>query len=102
MKARIYKPARNAMQSGRAGNSAEWLLEYELETPRKPEPLMGWTSSADTLNQVRMKFDTREAAVAFADLHGIEYSFQAEHTRKVKPRSYLDNFKYRAPEAEEK
>lgn len=102
MKARIYKPARNAMQSGRAGNSAEWVLEYELETPRKPEPLMGWTSSADTLNQVRMKFDSRDAAIAFAEQKGMEYSFQPEHQRKVKPRSYLDNFKYRPPEAEEK
>lgn len=102
MKARIYKPARNAMQSGRAGNCAEWVLEYELETARRPEPLMGWTSSGDTMNQVRIKFDTREAAVAFAEQRGIEYSFQAEHLRKVKPRSYLDNFKYRAPEAEEK
>jgi hypothetical protein len=102
MKARIYKPAKNAMQSGLAGNSAEWLLEYELETARKPEPLMGWTSSADTLNQVRMKFESREAAVAFAEQKGIEYSFDAEHKRKVKPRSYLDNFKYRAPETEEK
>ncbi|MBI3440711.1 MAG: ETC complex I subunit, partial [Proteobacteria bacterium] len=55
MKARIFKPAKNAMQSGRA-SSAKWVLEYELETPRRPEPLMGWTAANDTLNQVRMKF----------------------------------------------
>jgi hypothetical protein len=95
MKARIYKPAKNAMQSGR-GRTHVWVLEYELETPRKPEPLMGWTSSGDTLNEVVMKFDTREAAVAFADSRGLEYTLDADNPRKIKPRSYLDNFKYRA------
>ena len=63
MKARIYKPAKNAMQSGLA-NTSEWVLEYELETPRRPEPLMGWVAAGDTLNQVRMKFITKEAAIA--------------------------------------
>jgi hypothetical protein len=99
MKAKIYKPSKNAMQSGLAG-TAEWMLEYEIETPRRPEPLMGWTSSADTLNQVRMRFSSKEAAVAFAQSKGMEYSLTEKHERKIVPRSYLDNFKYRPAEEE--
>jgi hypothetical protein len=94
MKAKIYKPAKNAMQSGRA-NTERWVLEYELETPRRPEAIMGWTSANDTLNQVRMRFESRDAAVAFAESKGFDYTVGEEHMRKVKPRSYLDNFKYR-------
>jgi len=99
MKARIYKPAKNAMQSGRA-NTDHWLLEYELETARRPEPLMGWVSSGDTLNQVRMKFDTKEAAVAFAEQEGFDFTVTEPHKRKPVARSYLDNFKYRPYEEE--
>ena len=99
MKARIYKPAKNTMQSGLAG-TAQWVLEYELETPRRPEPLMGWTSAGDTLNQVRMKFSSKEAAIAFAESHSMEYAVAPEPRRAVTPRSYLDNFKYRPAEEE--
>lgn len=99
MKARIFKPAKTAMQSGRA-RTEEWVLEYELETPRRPEPIMGWTSAGDTLNQVRMKFFSREAAIAFAESRGMDYTVGQERARKVTPRSYLDNFKFR-PYADE-
>src|ERR1035437_10487230 len=97
MKAKIYKPAKSAMQSGRA-NTTEWVLEYELETPRRPEPLMGWVAADDTLNQVRIKFLTKEAAVAFAEKEGLEYTVSETHKRKVKPQSYIDNFKYQPAE----
>ncbi len=99
MKAKIYKPAKNAMQSGRGGHG-QWVLEYELETARKPEPLMGWTSSADTLNQVSLKFDSKEAAIAFAESRNFEFTLGEDHIRIIKPRSYLDNFKYRPAEEE--
>lgn len=99
MKARIFKPTKNAMQSGR-GNAAQWLLEYELETARRPEPLMGWTASGDTLNSVRMKFDSKEAAIAFAENKGLDFTVSEEHLRKTTPRTYLDNFKYRPFEEE--
>lgn len=87
------------MQSGH-GNTKEWVLEYELETARRPEPLMGWTSSGDTLNEVVMYFKSKEAAISFAETRGIEYTLANDHIRKVKPRSYLDNFKYRPFEEE--
>jgi hypothetical protein len=95
MKAKIYKPAKSAMQSGRS-NTSRWILEYELETPRRPEPIMGWTSANDTLNQVQIRFESKEAAVAFAESRGFNFMVAEDHVRKINPRSYLDNFKYRS------
>ena len=95
MQARIYKPAKNAMQSGRA-NTAQWVLEYEDATPRRPEPVMGWTSAGDTLNEVCLTFSSKDAAVAFAEQKGMQYTVVEDHSaRRIAPRSYLDNFKYR-------
>jgi hypothetical protein len=91
MKARIYQPSKNAMQSGRA-KTQSWVLEYELETPRRPEPLMGWTSSGDTLNQVKMKFESAQDAIAFAEKKEWEYTIAETHDRIVVPRNYVDNF----------
>ncbi|MDD9901778.1 MAG: ETC complex I subunit [Alphaproteobacteria bacterium] len=99
MKAKIYKPTKNAMQSGRA-QGTQWVLEYDIETPRRPEPIMGWTSAEDTLNQVKMRFASREAAIAFAETHGFEFTVDAPRQRRVAPRSYLDNFKFRPYEEE--
>ncbi len=95
-KVRIYKPAKTAMQSGRA-KTGSWILEYETETPREPEALMGWTSSGDTLNQVQLKFDSQEQAVAFAEDKGWQYTVAAECERRVQPRNYGDNFRYIPP-----
>jgi hypothetical protein len=92
MQVRIYQPAKTAMSSGRAKTQA-WILEYEIETPRRPEPLMGWTSSGDTLNQVKLSFPTREDAVAFAERNGWGFSVQDPHERRVRPRNYAENFR---------
>ena len=69
MQVRIYQPSKSAMQSGR-GKTHDWVLEYEIATPRRAEPLMGWIASGDTLNQVRLKFPTKDEAVAFAERKG--------------------------------
>ena len=97
MKVRIFQPSKNAMQSGRA-NTGKWVLEYELETKRQPEHLMGWTSSGDTLNQVRLKFKTADDAVAYAEARGWDYTVLTPQERRVVPRNYVDNFKYIPPE----
>lgn len=97
MDVKIYKPAKTATQSGR-GKMCDWLLEYETPTARKPEPLMGWTESGDTLNQVRLKFKTMEEAVAFAEKKGWSYTVMPSQERQVQPRNYGDNFLYKAPE----
>ncbi|MBV6632473.1 MAG: ETC complex I subunit [Alphaproteobacteria bacterium] len=93
---RIYQPAKTTMQSGRA-KLKQWLLEYEVETARRPEPLMGWTMSGDTLNQVRLKFGTSEEAVAFAEAKGWTYTLEAPRQRRVTPKNYGDNFRTDRP-----
>src|SRR5438552_18360983 len=72
MAARIYKPARTAMQSGTA-KTKEWVLDYEPEQPRAVEPLMGWTSSGDMKQQLRLAFDSKEEAIAYCERNGIAY-----------------------------
>ena len=93
MRARIYQPPKNAMQSGWAATH-EWVLEFEPSSPRRPDPLMGWIGSADTQAQVRLNFQTREEAVAFAERNGITYDLELPHPRRVRPKAYADNFRY--------
>ena len=92
MTARIYQPARSAMQSGQAKD--DWLLEYEPEKPRSIEPLMGWTSSADMRSQVKLRFDTKEEAIAYAEREGLAYQVFEPLPRRQIRKSYADNFKY--------
>ena len=93
MLARIYRPAKTAMQSGRA-NTKEWVLEFEPAAARVSDPLMGWTVSTDMNGQVRILFDTREEAAAYAQRHGIAFKVlqPARSGRIVK--AYADNFAY--------
>src|SRR5688572_14436168 len=99
MDARIYKPSRTAMQSGH-GNTGEWLLEYESDASRRPEPLMGWTAAGETIGQIRLWFKTREEAQDYARRIGLAFTVQPPQKRKVKPRNYTDNFIYRAEDEE--
>ena len=91
MTARIYRPARTAMQSGQAKD--KWVLEYEPELPRDIEPLMGWTSSADMKSQVKLRFDTREDAIAYATRNGVAYRVEEPKLSGRKVLSYSDNFR---------
>jgi NADH dehydrogenase len=93
MRARIYQPARTAMSSGTA-KTKHWVLEFAPASAREIDPLMGWTSSSDTQSQVRMTFDTLDAAKAYAKEHGIEVVQFAPHKRKpnIRPRGYAENF----------
>ncbi len=78
MVARIYRPARTAMQSGK-GNTREWLFLYEPEDPKTVEPLMGYTSSRDMRSQVRLSFETKELAIEYAERNGIPYRVEEQH-----------------------
>lgn len=93
MLARIYQPARTAMQSGTA-KTHMWVLEFAPASAREIDPLMGWTSSSDTQAQVRMKFDTKEAALEYAEEHGLEAVVMEPHKRKpvIRKGGYGDNF----------
>ena len=90
---RIYRQSKTAMQSGRAGE-ARWVVEFEPEGARAVEPLMGWTSSADTKAQVRLFFDSEAEAVAYAEKHGYMYSLETPRARNPRPKAYADNFRY--------
>jgi ETC complex I subunit conserved region len=93
MRARIYQPARNAMQSGTA-KTHQWVLDYAPASEREVDPLMGWTSSGDTQAQIRLRFDTREAALAYAAEKGIEVDVQDPKPRRanIRARGYGENF----------
>ena len=94
MLARIYQPSKSAMQSGRA-TSKRWVLEFEPEVPRTVEPLMGWTSSADMKQQLRLRFRTKEEAVAYCEREGIPYQvFEAKDPPPRRGLSYADNFAF--------
>jgi hypothetical protein len=93
MTARIYKPAQTAMQSGPA-RTKEWLLEYEPEAPREIDPLMGWTSSRDMKSQLKLRFATKDEAIAYAERHGIPYRLAEPTPRGTVRKSYSDNFRF--------
>jgi hypothetical protein len=93
MTARIYKPARTAMQSGTA-KTKEWVLDYEPEQPRDVEPLMGWTSSGDMKQQLRLHFDTEAEAIAYCERNAIAYELFESKPAVRQKLSYSDNFAY--------
>ena len=79
MQVRIFKPAKTAMQSGQ-GNTKEWVLESE-PAPKELDPLMGWTSSRDTMEQVQLRFPTLDEAKAHAEKNGWHYTVELPHAR---------------------
>jgi NADH dehydrogenase len=93
MQARIYKPAKTAMQSGQA-NAKGWVLEFTPAEQRQIDPLMGWTGSGDTRRQVRLRFDSKDAAIDYATRHAIPYVVEEEKPRRpnVRPMGYAGNF----------
>ena len=93
MSARIYQPTRNAMQSGQ-GKTKKWVLEFSQSEVRNIDPLMGWTSSDDTQTQVRLQFDTKDAAVDYAERHGIQATIVEPQKRatNIRPGGYGENF----------
>ncbi|QFT32426.1 hypothetical protein FIV00_18190 [Labrenzia sp. THAF82] len=93
MVARIYRPAKTAMQSGKA-KTHRWVLDYEPEAAKSVEPLMGYTSSSDMKQQIRLYFESQEDAVAYAKRHGIPYRVEKAQERKVRGAAYADNFKF--------
>jgi ETC complex I subunit conserved region len=93
MLARIFRPSKTAMQSGRA-KASDWVLEFEPAAARRPDPLMGWTETTDTRGQVRLTFDTKEAAVGYAEAHGIAFQLTDPKPAKRILKAYADNFAF--------
>jgi hypothetical protein len=94
MDVRIYRPAKAATQSGGA-KTRDWVLEFEPSARREIDPLMGWTGSPDTKRQVRLRFESKAEAIAFAESHGLSYRVTEPQKRRPKAKSYAANFSYR-------
>lgn len=97
MLARIYRPSKTATQSGQAA-VRHWILEFEVAKAPPNDALMGWMASADTRGQVRLKFDTKEQAIAYAQAHGLPHQVQEPRERTPIIKSYSDNFSFRRRE----
>jgi hypothetical protein len=89
--ARIFRPTRTATQQGNA-ETQEWVLQFAPAEQRHHDPLMGWISSGDTRTQLRLRFPTREEAIAYADQNGIAYEVEEPQVKAIKPKSYAANF----------
>jgi hypothetical protein len=92
MKARIFKPCQNQMQSGKKNNKY-WVLEYITQHPVKHDEIMGWSSSDDTQKQIKLKFENQDDAINFAILNKIDYELVDSNKQKIHIKSYADNFK---------
>jgi len=92
MQARIYKRPKNAMQSGKA-QTEQWVLDFVPAEARKPDPLMGWAGSGDTRRQLKLRFPSKEAAVAYADKYGIDAIVHEPPVKKLTLQAYADNFR---------
>ncbi|WP_019961745.1 ETC complex I subunit [Woodsholea maritima] len=97
MFAKIYRPSKNAMQSGKA-RTKSWVLEFEPSQAKRPDPLMGWTTSSDMNRQVHLSFESQEEAVAYAKRHGIAFHVRPDHQVERKAKIYSDNFAYERKE----
>lgn len=93
MSARIFSPAKTAMQSGKS-KTGHWVLEFEPEKPRKIDPLMGYTTSSDMRSQVRLTFESKDEAIAYAEKNGIDFRVQEPKQARRPQISYSDNFRY--------
>ena len=89
-KAKIFKPTKTAMQSGK-GSSKNWLLQFDT-LDNGISPLMGWESTKDTMSEVKLEFLTKEQAINYAKKNNIEYYVVEPQKRKIIKKSYTDNF----------
>ena len=79
------------MQSGVFRNNL-WYVEFEPSDSQYIEPLMGWTGTEETKQQVRLCFESKEAAIAYVEAKEIPYVVLQDHTVKKVPKSYAENF----------
>jgi len=91
MTIKIYKPAKSSMQSG-LGKTKQWIAEYITETDKVKDTLMGWNSSLDTKEQIKMFFDTKEKAIEWSKKNNQQFIIIEPKERKIKPKNYASNF----------
>jgi len=88
---KIYKPSKTAMQSG-LGKTKKWLAEYISDIDSAKDSLMGWNSSLDTQSQIKIFFETKEQAIAWAKNSNYQFYVEEPKVKKIKPKSYASNF----------
>ena len=91
MTIKIYKPSKSSMQSG-LGKTKQWLAEYISEKDKTKDSLMGWNSSSDTKEQIKIFFDTKEQAIEWAKKNNYQYFIEEPKSKKIKPKNYASNF----------
>ena len=90
---RIYRPTRNAMQQGKA-NTRQWLVEQDQREPKSHDPLMGWISSRDTRSQIKLRFDSKDEAIAYCTRQELQYRVEEPKESAIRPKSYAANFAF--------
>jgi hypothetical protein len=98
MRARIYQPAKSAMQSGRS-KADQWVLEFPRNDRASPDMLMGWQSSSETAQTIHLAFSTKEEAIAYAEKYGLDYYVIKAGRQRKKLQGYADNFATNRPES---
>ena len=92
MKAKIYKPSKTAMQSGRSKYN-KWVLKFSDQKNQLKDIMMGWNGGSSTVSQIELKFSSKDEAVSYAKKNSIDYEILETSERKVINKSYADNFK---------
>ena len=90
LRAKIYQPVKTAMQSGKA-RTKFWILEFTKSNSNK-DFVMGWTSSSDTKEQIKLKFETQEQAIAYANENNILFDLTTHKKNRLIIKAYADNF----------
>ena len=78
------------MQSG-VKKFDRWLIEFITDNPGI-NPLMGWESSTDTMDELKLEFTSKELAIKYAKKNNIDYELIEPKNRKTIKKSYADNF----------
>lgn len=90
---RIYQPSKNAMQSG-TNNIHHWQMEFN-NCQRWENPLMGWTSTADPLSNLKVQFNSPEEAIEHCEKNGWSWYIDVPKIEKeMKPKNYGLNFSW--------
>jgi len=89
-KAKIYKPSKTAMQSGKR-NTKKWILEFDT-LKNSINPLMGWETSKDTMSEVKLEFSSKEEAISYVKKNNVDYYVVEPEKSKIIKKSYSDNF----------
>jgi hypothetical protein len=91
MRVFIYQPAKTAMQSG-TGKTHQWVLKFDVGAPRFIEPIMGWSGSRNTQEQLILRFESKDEALAYAQKKGYTVELRDPNAREIKPKAYSNNF----------